>query len=135
MDKLPSPRKMNEQDDEPLHTIEVTAADLVIEVYSFAAMLDILEQNSRNITLRISNTLPESNEVSHTFSRLKIDFQDREEEEVILHGGYPNTPVIYFDARHSVFLKVDDQYKILSFMCDGHEDYRQCYKQAIEFDA
>jgi hypothetical protein len=118
-----------------LYTIEVTASDLVIEAYSFEAMLDILEQNSRNITLRVSNTLPNSNEVAHTFSRLKIDFQDREEEEVLLHGGHPGTPVIYFDARHSVFLKVDDQYKILSFMYDGHEDYRQYYRQAIEFDA
>ena len=126
---------MNEQDDEPLYTIEVTSADLSIEVYSFEAMLDILEQNASNITLHVSNTLSKNNNAVHTFSKLKIDFCDREEEEVILHGEYPDTTVIYFDARHSVFLKVDDKYKILSFMYDGHDEYRQCYRQAIEFDA
>ena len=124
---------MNEQDDEPLYTIEVTAADLTVEVYSFEAMLDILEQNASNITLHVSNTLSKNNNAVHTFSKLKIDFCDREEEEVMLHDGYTGTTSIYFDARHSVFLKVDDKFKILSFMREEQEDYRQYYKQAIEF--
>lgn len=126
---------MIDQDDKPLYTVKVTSADLTVEVYSFEAMLDILEQNSSNITLHVSNTLPKSKDAVYTFSELKIDFHDREEEEVILHGGYPGTPVIYFDTRHSVFLKVDNEFKILSFVREEQEDYRQCYKQAIEFNA
>lgn len=124
---------MNEQDDKPLYTVEVTSADLTIEVYSFEAMLDILEQNTSNITLHVSNTLPKSKDEVHTFSELKIDFVDREEEEVLLHDGHPGNPAIYFDARHSVFLKAEDTFKILSFVREEQEDYRQCYKQAIEF--
>lgn len=124
---------MNKQDDEPLYTVKVTPADLTVEGYSFEAMLDILEQNARNITLHVSNTLPNSNAVVHTFSELKIDFCDQEEEEVMLHDGYSSSTAIYFDARHSVFLKVEDKFKILSFVREEHEDYRQCYKQAIEF--
>ena len=124
---------MNEQDDEPLYTLEVTSADLTVEVYSFEAMLDILEQNASNIALHVSNTLPKSNDAVHTFSELKIDFCDREEEEVMLHDGCTDTTAIYFDARHSVFLKVDDTFKILSFVREEHEDYRQYYRQAIEF--
>lgn len=126
---------MNEQDDKPLYTVEVTSADLTIEVYSFEAMLDILEQNASNITLHVSNTLPKSKDEVHKFSELKIDFVDQEEEEVVLHDGHPGTKVLYFDARHSAFLKVDDKFKILSFVREEHEDYRQYYRQAIEFDA
>lgn len=126
---------MNEQDDEPLYTIEVTSADLTVEVYSFEAMLDILEENASNITLHVSNTLPKSKDETHVFSELKIDFVDQEEEEVVLHGGHPGTPAIYFDARHSVFLKADDKFKILSFVREEQEDYRQYYRQSIEFDA
>lgn len=126
---------MNEQDNEPLYTVEVYAADLIVDVYSFEAMLDILEENASNITLHVSNTLPKSNDVVHTFSNLKIDFLDPEEEEVMLHDGHPGNPAIYFDARHSVFLKADDKFKILSFVREEQEDYRLCYKQSIEFDA
>ena len=126
---------MNKQDDEPLYTIEVTSADLTVEVYSFEAMLDILEQNASNITLYVSNTLPKSNDAAHTFSELKIDFCDQEEEEVMLHDGYTSSTAIYFDARHSVFLKVDGKFKILSFVREEQEDYRQYYRQSIEFDA
>ena len=124
---------MNEQDDKPLYTIEVTSADLTVEVYSFEAMLDILEQNASNITLHVSNTLSKNNNTVHTFSKLKIDFCDQEEEEVMLHDGHTGTTAIYFDARHSVFLKVDDKFKILSFVREEHDDSRQYYKQAIEF--
>lgn len=126
---------MNEQDDKPLYTVEVTSADLTVEVYSFEAMLDILEQNTSNITLHVSNTLPKSNDEVHTFSEMKIDFCDQEEEEVILHDGHLGNPSIYFDARHSVFLKVDGKFKILSFVREEHEDYRQYYRQSIEFYA
>ena len=126
---------MIDQDDKPLYTVEVTSADLTVEVYSFEAMLDILEQNARNITLYVSNTLPKSTDEVHTFSTMKIDFCDQEEEEVMLHDGHPGNPAIYFDARHSVFLKADDKFKILSFVREEHDDYRQCYKQAIEFSA
>jgi hypothetical protein len=124
---------MNEQDDKPLYTVEVTSADLTVEVYSFEAMLDILEQNTSNITLHVSNTLPKSNDEVHTFSEMKIDFCDQEEEEVMLHGGYSGTPAIYFDARHSVFLKADNKFKILTFVREEQEDFRQYYRQAIEF--
>ena len=126
---------MNEQDDKPLYTVEVTSADLTVEVYSFEAMLDILEQNARNITLYVSNTLPKSTDEVHTFSSLKTDFLDTEKEKVMLHDGHTGTAAIYFDARHSVFLRVDDKFKILSFVREEHDDYRQCYKQAIEFSA
>jgi hypothetical protein len=51
------------------------------------------------------------------------------------HGGYSGTPAIYFDGRHSVFLKVDGKFKILSFVREEQEDYRQYYRQSIEFDA
>lgn len=124
---------MNEQDDKPLYTVEVTSAYLIIEVYSFEAMLNILEKNSKDIILHVSNTLPKSKDETHVFSNLKIDFCDQEEEEVMLHDGYSGTPTIYFDARHSVFLKVDGKFKILSFVREEQEDYRQCYRQSIEF--
>ena len=126
---------MNGQDNKPLYTIEVTSADLNIDVYSFEAMLDILEQNSKDIILYVSNTLPKSKDETLVFTNLKIDFCDPEEEEVMLHDGYTGTTVIYFDARHSVFLKVDGKFKILSFVREEHEDYRQYYRQAIEFHA
>lgn len=126
---------MNEQDNKPLYTIEVTSADLNIDVYSFEAMLDILEQNSKDIILYVSNTLPKSEDETLVFTNLKIGFCDPEEEEVILHDGQLGNPSVYFDARHSAFLKVDDKFKIVSFMREEQEDYRMCYKQCIEFRA
>lgn len=126
---------MNEQDDKPLYTVEVTAADLTVEVYSFEAILNILEENSKDIILYVSNTLPKRKDETHVFSNLKIDFCDQEKEEVMLHDGYSGTHTVCFDARHSVFLKVDGKFKILSFVREEHEDYRQYYKQAIEFHA
>ena len=124
---------MNEQDDKPLYTVEVTAADLIVDVYSFEAMLDILEKNSKDIILHVSNTLPKSKDETHVFTNLKIDFLDPEEEEVMLHDGHPGNPAIYFDVRHSVFLKADDKFKILTFVREEQEDYRQYYRQCIEF--